>query len=133
MNIVVPIQAGSRAILSFVQAERRFRLNLIVQGQRPRMNGTEPDLIFHFLGGGLLTLRPLSPITGSPGIANEWTSSYGLERRQLMLLAIYPTVRMRLEPWTGCEGLSLIETGIDQALMAAACNGLGIDFVKSRS
>lgn len=128
MNMEVPITERTQATLSFTPIDSRFRLNLVVQGERPRTNGVEPELHFHFQEGGVLTLRPLGPITATH--AQEWTCSYRIERSQLMLLAIYPMTRMRSDPWTGTEGVPLGRGGSRDALMTLARCALGIDFAQ---
>jgi hypothetical protein len=129
MNIMVPMRTGTQAFISFSPLDRRFRLNLRVQGERPRTNGVEPDLHFHIQDGGVLTLLPAGPITASPN-GQEWNCSYRIERSQLMLLAIYPVTRMRSDPWTGGEGVPLDRGGLRDELMALARSALGIDFAK---
>ncbi len=125
MLLPIPLRPGTEAFLSFQAYGTRYRLNLRIKGERPRTGGVEPDLLFYPEGGGLLTARPLLPITALPS-GNEWTAAYRLEPAQLMLLAIYPMTRLCLAPWTGLVGVELDDAATQEDLRMAARKVLGI-------
>lgn len=125
MHVQLFLRARTEAILSFHPLCGRYRLAVRILGERPCTGGVEPDLLLFPEGGGQLTLRPVIPLVALPN-GKEWTASYGVEPSQLMLLAIYPMVRICLEPWTGTTGVDLDEEVVRNALRVAARRMMGL-------
>lgn len=126
MNLRIHLSTKATASLSFHPHSGRYRLSVTVSGERPRTGGTEPDLFFYPEGGGVLALRSEIPITGAADGTPEWTASFGLVQTQVMLIVIYPMVRLRLDPWTGTAGVELDDPTVQSGLMIAARRVLGI-------
>lgn len=125
MHVHILLRARTEALLSFQPFGTRYRLSLKIVGERPRTGGVEPELMLYPEGGGLLTLRPVLPLTGSPS-GRDWSVSFGMEPAQLMLVAIYPMVRLRIDPWTGPQGIELDEGSLRARLRMAARMTMGI-------
>lgn len=125
MFVHIQLRARTEALISFRPLGGRYRLSIKVVGERPRTGGVEPDLMLYPEGGGLLTLRPVLPLMGSPS-GTDWSASYSMEPAQLMLVAIYPMMRLRLDPWTGPQGVELDDRSIRERLRIAARLTMGI-------
>ena len=123
----MPWGEGVRAELSFAPHDRYYKLNVEVEGALPRTGCADHDLYLYFKDTGYLTLREVDPISPIDVVSMRWHSAYGLDQRQVVLLAIYPMARLRLDPWTGNAGRWLEPTGADRSLMMAAQLRLGLD------
>lgn len=126
MHLDLPLCAKTTARLSFLPHGRVYHLRLRITGQRPTAGGLEPDLHFAPEGGGVLTLRPVSPLSSDPSGSPGWNVLYGLRHDQLLLVAIYPMTRLTLAPWTGPAGVCLDDARSRRGLMILARKTLGL-------